>query len=347
MEIFNSVDLNFYFAFEFLGFISFVIILAREIYQKNKIRIFEIFSCLAFGMILEIGNTYLAHTYYYSQEFLVKIFNVPLAIGFGWVTIIYCAMLLSDQYNIPWTLRPFMDALTAIILDLSLDTIAIRLGFWHWAIPLDQEWYGVPFENLVGWILVVLSFSFIVRYLRTLNFDRSLTRIILILSPLLAYVFLILGLLLFSAVTILPYTINNWSALLSFNYSPDFSMLYNPSVQFWKLIFFVTILIELINIVVWSVIKYRKNYLWRFDILSFSILSSMHIFFFIALFITKIYQQLPILVFLSAGMLLAHLAIHLLPYIFNPKVVYVFEGIKKSISDEQNKIEKVLNESLK
>jgi len=160
-----SLHVDYFLIFEILGFISFLLIVAREIYLRNFSRLFEIVSCAIFGLILEIGDTYLAHTYSYNQSFLVKLAHVPVSIGLGWAVIIYCAMLLSDQYNIPWTLRPFMDALTALTLDLSMDVVAIRLGFWSWTIPLDKEWYGVPFENLVGWILVVLSFSFLIRFI--------------------------------------------------------------------------------------------------------------------------------------------------------------------------------------
>jgi len=191
---------NYFVIFESIVTFAFILIVAREIYQRNFRRVFEIISCAIFGLILEIGNTYLAHTYSYSPNFLINLVNVPISVGLGWAVIIYCAMLLSDQYNIPWHLRPFMDAFTAIIVDLAMDAVAIRLGFWTWAIPLDKEWYGVPFENLVGWILVVLSFSFIVRFIRTLNYRRALTKILMIFTPVLAYVGLMLGLLIYSII---------------------------------------------------------------------------------------------------------------------------------------------------
>lgn len=347
MSLLNIISPNLYLVLEILFFVSFLAILAREIYQKNKTRVFEIISCVVFGMILEIGNTYLAHTYYYSQDFLIKIFNVPLAIGCGWATIIYCAMLLSDQYNIPWTLRPFMDAFTALILDLSMDAVAIRLGFWRWLIPLNQEWYGVPFENLVGWIFVVLSFSFTIRYLRTLNLKRALSKLLFILSPFLAYAGLVLGLAIFSFIAVLPYGINNWAALLTFNYHPDFSLLYNPQVQLWKLIALVVIVVELINIIIWSIFKYRKNYTWHFDLLSFTILSSYHLLFLFSLFIFGIAKEMPVLLFLSILMFLIHLLIHLLPYILNPTVIYGFKKIQKSLQMEGERLEKIINSSVK
>ncbi len=238
---------NYFLIFESIVFFAFILITAREIYQKNFRRLFEIISCAVFGLILEVGNTYLAHTYSYNQNFLINLIHVPIAVGLGWAVIIYCAMLLSDQYNIPWHLRPFMDALTAIMVDLAMDVVAIRLGFWSWTIPLDKEWYGVPFENLVGWILVVLSFSFIMRFIRTLNYHRVLTKVLMIFSPVLSYIGLMFGLLIFSIIAILPYQINNWTTLVSFQYDPSLRILFNPQVELWKLILFTIIFTELVK----------------------------------------------------------------------------------------------------
>lgn len=347
MTIVSSIHPNFYIIFEILSFVFFVVILAREIYQKNARRVIEILSCLVFGMILEIGDTYLAHTYYYSPDFLVKIFDVPLAIGFAWALVIYCVMLLSDQYNIPWPLRPFMDALTAVIFDLAIDAVAIRLGFWHWAIPLDGEWYGVPFENLVGWIFVVLSFSFVARYLRTLNLKRLLSRVFVVFGPVFAYAGLAAGLIFFSAIAVLPYAIDNWSTLLSFNYRPNINVLYNPRVQLWKVIFFVAIMVELINVTVWSAIKYRRNYIMRFDLLSFAFLSAFHLFLIAAVFITGMYRETPMLAVVGIGMFLVNCTLHLLPYLLlRPKVIYIFRGVERSLVKEEKKVAAVVRKSL-
>ncbi|MFA5368813.1 MAG: carotenoid biosynthesis protein [Candidatus Paceibacterota bacterium] len=347
MEILQSLHPNLFLIFELIGFFSFIIILWREILQRNKMRVFEIISCAVFGMILEIGNTYLAHTYSYSNLFLIKIFDVPLAIGLGWAVIIYCAMLLSDQYKVPWTLRPLIDALTAIILDLSMDVIAIRLSFWHWSIPLDQEWYGVPFENLVGWIFVVLSFSYLIRFIRTLNPKRLITKIIMLLSPAISYLGLIISLVVFSIIVILPYQMNNWTTLLKFDYRPDFNILFNPEVQLWKLIIFIIIMVELANLVIFSIKKYHKNYLIHFDVISFSILSLLHIFFLIASFASGIYKQYPLFILLSLSGFLIHCLMHFYPYLLNPKLIYVFKEARTSIKDNKKRLNKIIDSSLR
>ncbi|MDD5098470.1 MAG: carotenoid biosynthesis protein [Candidatus Pacebacteria bacterium] len=338
---------NLFLAFELLALVSFIFILLREIFQKDKIRVFEILSCAVFGMILEIGNTYLAHTYSYSSNFLIQIFNVPLAIGLGWAVIVYCAMLLSDQYNMPWKIRPFMDALTALFLDLSMDAVAIRLGFWKWSIPLSQEWYGVPFENLVGWIFVVFTFSFLMRFIRTLNWQRAWTRTLMLLSPFISYVFLVLELTIFSLITILPYQINNWTTLLKFNYVPDFMILYNSQVQLWKVIVLVILVTTMINIVIRAVADKRRDYLYQFDLLSFLVLSIFHVFFLVSIFVSGIYKELPVLIVIGLNMFLIHCLMHFLPYLANPKVVYLFHKTKKMIKKREEGIQRIIEDSLR
>jgi len=261
--------------------------------------------------------------------------------------IIYAAMLLSDQYNLPWALRPFMDALTVVTLDLSMDAVAIRLHFWQWCIPLNREWYGVPFDNLVGWIIVALSFSFLIRFIRTLNPSRLGTRLLMLFSPLLSYLGLCLGLLTYTLVSVFPYEINDWANLLQFNYKPDVAILYNPQVELWKLLFLVVIMVELVNVVIWSAIQYRKRWLKHFDLVSFTILTSIHLFFFVAIFTSDLYRTMPILAVLSIGCLSVHLLLHVLPYLINPSTLYVFRKIEKDAKVQEKRIVKVIDLSFR
>lgn len=343
----NLFHPNLFLAFEMAGFIAYGIIVAREIHNKNWLRFWEIIACTLFGLILEIGNTYLAHTYFYSSNFFVRIFNVPLVIGFGWAVTLYCAMLLSDQYKIKWYWRPFLDALTVLIVDLSMDAIAIRLGFWKWLIPLNAEWYGVPFENLIGWISVALSFSFLIRFIRTLNPKRYLTKALMLASPILSYIGLTIGITVFSLVALVPYTINNWSLWLKFNYKPDITILYNPQVQLWKLIILVVIVVQLVNVVVWIMVKFRRNYLRTWDLMAFVILLVMHLFFLLALFISGLAKEEPILVALSLAMIIAHSLLHGLPHFVDTKAVYWWYQRQRYFVREQRKIQGIVDESLR
>jgi uncharacterized membrane protein len=337
-----SLHPDYYLAFEILGIASFFMIIIREAVARHSRRVFEIVSCAVFGVVLEIGDTYLAHTYSYSGNFLIQVMHVPLVIGAGWAVIIYCAMLLSDEYNVPWQLKPFLDALTALMLDLSMDAIAIRLGFWHWAIPLNQEWYGVPFENLAGWIFVVFSFSFLMRFLRMLNTDRLSTKMLAIFSPIIAYIALTVEFVIFDILAVLPYGINHWATFFSSGDHPELSVLYDPQVQMWKLIVLIVLVTLMAQVSVWAVIKYWKNGKWRFDGLSFTILAGMHLFFIVALFTSGIYHELPILVVIGTSLLLLHCLLHLVPHFMKHTPSYFFREIKESLAIRSERAEKIV-----
>ena len=345
------MQLNFYLAFEVFIIVAFLLIFLRAVYQKDRQTVFELFVGFAFGLLLEIVNIYFSHAYYYSDQFLLRIFDVPIIIGMGWAVIIYSVMLLTDQYKLSWTIKPVFDAFTALVLDLSMDTVAIRLHFWNWKIPFDQEWYGVPFENLFGWIAVVFTFSFIIRFIRTLNPKRFLTKVLKIFSPFIAYGFLFLELTVFLILAIIPFQINylgDWSHILDLYFRHDYSILYHPQVQFWKMIILIIVVIEMINVMAYKALKSKNIIQWRFDILSFGILTTLHLLFMIGLIVTNIYQSLPFLLFIAFFMFLIHLSLHFVPlFLQKEKHIYFFRKISPKIIKAKNQIEIIVESKLK
>lgn len=110
----------------------------------------------------------MAAGFYAYGHFALQIWHTPLVIALGWAVIGFSAMWFSDSLNLPEWVKPFLDALFALLIDLSMDTIAIRdsyssggetLSMWNWGIPLDAEWFGVPYANLIGWWAIVFLMS--------------------------------------------------------------------------------------------------------------------------------------------------------------------------------------------
>ena len=118
---------------------------ARFAYRSGgRQRLVELLSAVPFGLLLEQGDITIFGSYAYNQGFFIKIGSVPVAIALAWAMIITSSMFMSDRLGIPARLAPFADAVFAILLDLSLDAIAIRQGLWHWNIPLHAGFFGVP-----------------------------------------------------------------------------------------------------------------------------------------------------------------------------------------------------------
>jgi uncharacterized membrane protein len=140
---------------------------ARFAYRTGgRQRLIELLSAVPFGLLLEQGDIKIFGSYAYSQEFFLKLGSVPVAIALAWAMIITSSMFMSDRLGISPRLAPFADAVFAIGLDLSLDAIAIRQGLWHWNIPLNAGFFGVPAGNYYGWLFVAFGFSAWTRWVR-------------------------------------------------------------------------------------------------------------------------------------------------------------------------------------
>ena len=128
-------------------------------------RVWQLLAGVVFGLLLEWATIQQLHAYSYGQFYLMLGEEVPLAIGIGWGVIIYTARLFSYATAMPGWSRPILDGLLALNIDLAMDAIAIRLGFWDWGGGLEYEYFGVPYPNFWAWFWVVFFFSVGIRWL--------------------------------------------------------------------------------------------------------------------------------------------------------------------------------------
>ena len=132
--------------------------------KRGKNYLFELIVISIYGLLLEIIGIALSNSYIYG-DFLVKILDAPVAIALGWGIIIYTSMATVDRLNVAQKIRPFMVALLALNIDLSMDAIAFREGLWFW-LGRNGFWFGVPASNFIGWFVVAFSFSYFIYYFR-------------------------------------------------------------------------------------------------------------------------------------------------------------------------------------
>jgi hypothetical protein len=143
--------------FEVLIYILFVASLYRAV-QQGSSRVSELLFGALYGVFLEWMTIQQLSAYKYGH-FLVMIDGAPLCIGLAWSVIIFGGMEYVKQLEIPGIARPFLIGFLALNMDLACDAIAIRQGFWTWAIPLNAQWFGVPWGNFWAWYIVVTSYS--------------------------------------------------------------------------------------------------------------------------------------------------------------------------------------------
>jgi hypothetical protein len=173
---------GFWYAALQVGVVAAFGVAAVRAWRHSRARFVELITAFLFGLLLEQGDILLFGTYRYNENWIL-LGDVAVAIALTWALIIAGAMNLTDALGIRdagsaertggtlrWLIRglpaPMADAVWAILLDLAIDAVAIRLGLWTWTIRADEGWFGVPWGNFFAWIFVAFWFSFFTRLVR-------------------------------------------------------------------------------------------------------------------------------------------------------------------------------------
>lgn len=88
--------------------------------------------------------------YVYGDTLGFKLFEVPLIIGFNWVLVILGAITLAEQIDKNIFLRALLAGTLAVLFDLVLEPVAVKLDYWTWSsglIPLSNyySWFAISF----------------------------------------------------------------------------------------------------------------------------------------------------------------------------------------------------------
>jgi len=145
-------------AFLFAGLVAY------EAWKSGPAKLATLLTAMGFGFAIEMFfvTQYAGYSYGdFFVDFPLAGHNVPLWVAAGWGTIIYVSMEATDRMALPWAVRPAVDGLLAVSLDVTLDPVADGLGWWNWS--RDAQFFGVPYDNFIGWVLIVSSFSLFAR----------------------------------------------------------------------------------------------------------------------------------------------------------------------------------------
>lgn len=163
-------------AIPFLEVTSVLLLLwcVADAWRRGSRFVLELAGGALFGLAVEQLVIWLAgasgrpDAYGYGPFAWMATADVPLAVATSWGALLYAAMKYSDRLGLPVWMRPAADGLYALMLDLTMDVVAVRLGLWHWATPPEAQWFGVPYSNFGGWLLLAVLFSAGVRAARAL-----------------------------------------------------------------------------------------------------------------------------------------------------------------------------------
>jgi putative membrane protein len=118
-----------------------------------------------FSAIMDFISCFVVKNYEYPGQSRVWVFTF---IFFGWISICASCLFLAEgilasqenditaQKKLRWQV-PLLTGIIAVVLDLFIDPIAVKAGYWVWLVR-GTVYYDIPLLNFVGWfVLMFLS----------------------------------------------------------------------------------------------------------------------------------------------------------------------------------------------
>lgn len=105
--------------------------------------------------------------YSYTDLLQPQILNVPVQIPLGWLMMLppswAAAQAITNRVDSRWKFSAFVgiSALAMTAWDLFLDPMMVTWGMWAWDNP--GSYFGIPWTNYLGWLLVSALITIIIR----------------------------------------------------------------------------------------------------------------------------------------------------------------------------------------
>ena len=134
----------------------FLLVINNSTDKKFLIKLFLIFLLGLTVEIIGVNFSIFFGDYQYGDNLGIKIFDVPIVIGFNWVLLIVLtgnfAHKIFPNYII---LKILIGSALMILLDLLIEISAPKLDYWEFAN------HPVPFSNYLWWFIFSVLFHFI------------------------------------------------------------------------------------------------------------------------------------------------------------------------------------------
>ena len=146
------------------GVILYLSALVMLISSRNKMD-FLVFMAIAFVVgfgaeAIGVNTGYLFGDYSYGTNLGPKLLGVSLVIGINWGVLALGSASLVQRFVNSLGLKIILSSLLMLGVDLLMEPVAIKSGFWSWG------GYDVPLYNYVCWFLVALFLQWVLFKLR-------------------------------------------------------------------------------------------------------------------------------------------------------------------------------------
>lgn len=119
-----------------------------------------------FSAIMDFISSFVVHNYEYPGQSRLWVFTF---IFFGWISVCASCLFLAEgilahpghdlmsQKKLWWQV-PTLTAIIAVLLDLFIDPVAVKTGYWVWFVK-GTVYYDIPLLNFVGWFVLMFLAS--------------------------------------------------------------------------------------------------------------------------------------------------------------------------------------------
>lgn len=135
-----------------------IVVLYKSYKSSNKLFLYWIIITYLITFSLEVIGVktgLIFGEYLYGETLGLKLFDVPLIIGFNWVFVILGAISIARIISKNNLVVSLIAALIAVIFDFILEPVAIKLDYWQWSENI------IPLQNYAAWFLIAFFSSFL------------------------------------------------------------------------------------------------------------------------------------------------------------------------------------------
>ena len=100
--------------------------------------------------VLGVRYNIIFGNYYYGNSLGPQVFEVPLIIGFNWLTLSFATYGVSSYFFRNKTVIIVFASILMVLTDYIIEPMAGALDFWYWVGG------NIPIQNYVGWFFVSL-----------------------------------------------------------------------------------------------------------------------------------------------------------------------------------------------
>jgi len=86
--------------------------------------------------------------YVYGDTLGYKFYEVPVVIGLNWFLLVYSSGMVANIFKYGIFIRSVIGATMMVIIDVSLEPVAVSLDFWSWQNDI------IPKHNYIAWFII-------------------------------------------------------------------------------------------------------------------------------------------------------------------------------------------------